>query len=405
MSDDQTRKKAMRALLDGKHKVALDLFLQLHESNPSDLRTYVKVAELREKNGDTQGAIQDYVRIARMYAEQGFIVQAISINKIILRLDPNRTEIKEHLKELSAERGEDWAVTTVTPTDKVTSMDVSNADKAKLSFERTPLLSGLSGEYLESFMDSLELKTFQPSSLIYKQGDPGDYLYLIGMGAVHLEVHQSSGRVKVFSRLGEGDCFGEHAFMSRSKRKDFAVAENEVSVLMIDRNTFDQWVKDNPAIHDTVETFYRQRVLARVLAITPVFEGVPEEARMELAHSFNTVKFSKGKMVVLEGDQGNSFFLIRSGVVRIVTKGMKKDAKLIELGRMGEGSFFGEVALLTEKPRTATVVADTDVELMELTRDKFDEIAAVHPSVRKVVEAYQKSRVKETIKALMTQEK
>jgi len=100
MSDDQIRKKAMRALLDGKHKVALGLFEELHKSSPDDLRTFVKLAELREKNGDTDGAVADYVKIARMYAEQGYIVQSIAIHKVILRLDPHRTEIKENLKEL-----------------------------------------------------------------------------------------------------------------------------------------------------------------------------------------------------------------------------------------------------------------------------------------------------------------
>jgi len=291
------------------------------------------------------------------------------------------------------------------PADKTMGMDISSEDKGKLGFERTPLLSGLSGDYLESFMDSLTLKSFSEGSEIYAQGEEGEYLYLIGMGSVRLEARQSSGRTKVYSRLGEGDCFGEHAFMSRVKRRDFAVADTEVSVLMIDRDTFDRWVKDNPAISGTVEQFYRQRVLARVLALTPVFEGVPEDAKLELANSFNMIRLAKGKIVVREGEQGDSFFLIRSGIVRIVTCGMQKDGKPIELGRMGEGSFFGEVALLTEKPRTATVIAESNVELMELTREKFDSIARVHPSIRKIVEAYQKSRVKETIKVLMNQDK
>ena len=68
---------------------------------------------------------------------------------------------------------------------------------------------------------------------------------------------------------------------------------------------------------------------------------------------------------------------------------------------MEEGAFFGEVSLLTDKPRTATVTADGDVELMELTRDDFNDIVATHPSVLKVVEAYQKQRVQATIKTLM----
>jgi tetratricopeptide (TPR) repeat protein len=116
MSIEQLRKKAKSALLGGKYKQALEFFDELHKAEPSDLRTHVKLAELRERTGDTAAAIKDYIVIANAYAEQGFVVQAIAINKIILRLDENRTEVKERLKALSSERGDDWAITTVSPT-------------------------------------------------------------------------------------------------------------------------------------------------------------------------------------------------------------------------------------------------------------------------------------------------
>ncbi|MFC1567968.1 cyclic nucleotide-binding domain-containing protein [Pseudomonadota bacterium] len=401
MSIEQLRNKAKVALLDGKYKKALEFFEELHQADPNDLRTHVKLAELREKTGDTAAAIKDYIAIANTYAEQGFVVQAIAINKIILRLDPSRTEVKDRLKELSSERGDDWAISTLGPSDSVKAMDISGKDRAKLSFERMPLLSGLSGDELESFMDSLELREVSAREYIYHRGETGDHLYLIGMGSVGLEAAIASGKNRVYSRLGEGDFFGEHAFMSRTKHHDEAMAETDTSVLMINRETFDAWVKKYPAIQATVEEFYRNRVLARILAITPVFEGVPTDARLALSEKFQLKSFAGGEKVVEEGEAGNTFYLIRSGHVAVSTRGMGAQGESIALGRMGEGAFFGEVSLLTDKPRTATVTADGDVELMELTRDDFNDIVASHPSVLKVVEAYQKQRVQDTIKTLM----
>lgn len=400
MSVEELRAKAKKALLEGKYKQALEAYAELHKAEPSDLRTHVKVAELREKTGDTGGAVKDYIAIANAYAEQGFVVQAIAINKIILRLDSARTEIKEKLKRLSSERGDDWAITTVTPQDKLQAAEISGMDKAKLSFERTPLLSGLAGDELEAFIDSLQLDTFSADTTIYSAGDSGDNLYLIGMGVVRLEAVLGNGQRRPFSRLGEGDFFGEHAFMGRRKHHDAAVAETDVTVLVIDRKTFDAWVERYPNIQAIVEDFYTRRVLARVLAITPVFEGVPPEARMALADRFKLQTCKKGDEIVREGEQGDSFFLIRSGEVHIFTSDMKDKSHKIDLGRLEVGSFFGEVALLTDKPRTATVVAANDVELMMLTRQAFTEIVDKYPSVRKVVEAYQRQRVQDTIKAL-----
>lgn len=401
MSIDQLRKKAKSAILEGKYAKALELYQELHKAEPGDLRAHVKLAELREKTGDTAGAVKDYVAIANAYAEDGFVVQAIAINKIILRLDPVRTEIKERLKELSSERGDNWAITTITPQDKVSATEISGKDHAKLSFERTPLLSGLSGDELESFMDSLELREIPSETCIFQAGDSGDFLYLIGMGVVRLET-QFSGKRRVFSRLSEGDFFGEYAFMSRAPHHDSAIAETDVSVLVIDRPTFDTWVKRYPAIRDTVEEFYRRRVLARVLAITPVFEGVPPDARMALADQFELRSFDNGDVIVREGEPGETFYLIRSGKVSISTHGMKAGGEPVELGSMSDGSFFGEVSLLTDKPRTATVTAVGHVELMELTRERFKSIVAQHSSVLKVVEAYQKQRVQDTIRTLMS---
>ncbi|HXH71561.1 MAG TPA: cyclic nucleotide-binding domain-containing protein [Mariprofundaceae bacterium] len=401
MSVAEIRNKAKRALLEGKYKKALEYYVELHKAEPGDLRTHVKLAELREKTGDTVGAVKDYLIIANAYAEQGFVVQAIAINKIILRLAPEQTQVKDRLKELSDERGDDWAISTIAPHDRVTASDITSVDRAKLSFERTPLLSGLSGEELEAFIDCLQLQSVPADSHIYKEGDHGSYLYLIGMGNVRLEMKDQKGRSRVFSHLIEGDFFGEHAFMSRVSHSEAAVAETDCSVLMMDRQTFDEWVEKYPSIRATVEDFYRQRVLARVLAITPVFEGVPPEARLALASRFRLNSFSDSEVIVREGDRGDCFYLIRSGRVGVYTQKMQQGGEMIELGHMEEGDFFGEVALLTDKPRTATVIAQGRVELMELSRDSFNAIVAEYPSVRKVVEAYQKQRVQDTIKVLM----
>jgi len=401
MSIEKLRMKAKKALLDGKYLKALEFFEGLHKADPKDLRIYVKLAELREKTGDSIAAVHDYIMIAKTYAEQGFVVQAIAINKIILRINPKQTEVQERLKELSSERGDNWAVSTIKPQDGVQANAITLGKQAKLNVERTPLLADLSGDELEDFIDSLSLKTFAADEHIYNDGAESDYLYLIAMGVVRLNIQLSSGGKRVFSRLFEGDFFGEHAFMSRTLHTDVAVAETEVSLLMIDRETFDVWVKKYAKIRDTVESFYRQRVLDRVLAMTPVFEGVPDDARMALASKFNIRSFTAGDSVVQEGDLGDTFFLIRSGHVEVSTSDIRNSEQKIALSVMGEGAFFGEVALLTDKPRTATVVAKDDLELMELTREDFNAITLEYPSVRNIVALYQKKRVQDTIKTLM----
>ena len=159
MSLDALKTKARKAIMAGKYEAALKLFSDIHKEEPSDLRMFTKLADMKEKTGDIQSAIRDYTKIAKRYADDGFVVQAIAINKLILRLDPEQTEIKQRLRDLSSERGEDWALSTII------SSDIAQANKPKP--RRIPLLSGLSGQELDDFIESLELKEFSEGEYIY----------------------------------------------------------------------------------------------------------------------------------------------------------------------------------------------------------------------------------------------
>jgi len=400
MSSKSLRSRANKALMQGQTSKALDLFAELHQAKPDDLRIQIKLAELREKTGDTPGAVKDYIRIARDYAEQSLVVQAIAIDKIIMRLDPSQTEIRDQLRRLSEERGDDWAMNTQTSTLPEASVSLSGGTRPRIT--RTPLLSELAGEELEEFINSLQLRSLAEGELLFQKGDPGDCLYIVGMGEILLEAPDASGKAIVFSHLAEGDFFGEHGFMSRSSHAHSARAGTDASVLLIDRATFDAWVEKYPAIRSTAEEFYKRRVLAQVMAITPVFEGIPDKARSELIHQFKLRTFENGDTIVCEGDIGDTFYLIRSGTVQVSTLN-RKNRQQVMLGSMQAGEFFGEVALLTGKPRTATVKARGKVELMELSRADFDRIAVKYPSIRTIVEAYQKKRVQSTIRTLLNQ--
>lgn len=389
------RDEAGRVLLNGDYTQALQLFTQLHEESPDDVRIFAKVAELREKTGDPSGAVADYCRVAEAYAAQGFVVQAIAIGKIILRLDPGKTEIQEKLRRLSEESSNESGSFGHSGSGE------SSAEQVRAGLANTPLLSGMTGDQLSSFIDSLSLRHVEAGEAIYQTGDPGEYLYLIGMGQVALWAIDIEGRKQVFSHLKEGDFFGERAFMARMEQKCDAIAETECSILVVDRNTFDNWVERYPEMRATVEEFYRQRVLARLLAITPVFEGVPSEARMALTDRFSLRVFENGEVIMQQGEISDTFYLIRSGSVSLAVIG--PSGEQVFQATLGEGEFFGEVALLTGRPRTATVVANGAVELMGLSRTDFEQIAEEYPSIRQVVQDYLRRRAEETIRALRQQ--
>ena len=124
----------------------------------------------------------------------------------------------------------------------------------------------------------------------------------------------------------------------------------------------------------------------------------PDEFKQVVA-KLNLRHYEKGSVIVKEGDPGSSLFIVVRGEVRVLTQTpMKKE---VFLANLGEGEFFGEIALLTGKPRTATIITNTASELLELTKDDYEKIIARYPNVKKVVEEFHLQRTYKTVEAMV----
>ena len=99
-----------------------------------------------------------------------------------------------------------------------------------------------------------------------------------------------------------------------------------------------------------------------------------------------------GGIVVSEGDPGDSIFLIASGSVRILVVG--GHGRPLEIRRLDAGDFFGEVAALSGGPRTATVVATADCELLEIDRWALEILVEARPTARPIVEGARDGRAR-----------
>jgi CRP-like cAMP-binding protein len=104
-------------------------------------------------------------------------------------------------------------------------------------------------------------------------------------------------------------------------------------------------------------------------------------------------------IIVTEGEEGSSLFLIVGGTVKVFTR--TEDGGNVPLAELSAGDFFGEVSLLTGRPRTATITARTEVTAIELDRASVDRIAEGHSEVRQVLEDFYERRAQETVEAVI----
>jgi len=105
-------------------------------------------------------------------------------------------------------------------------------------------------------------------------------------------------------------------------------------------------------------------------------------------------KFIPGQIIINEGEIGDSMYFILSGRVKVMTK---RDNVSVELGYLEEKDFFGEVSVLTERPRTATIIGLTNGELLVLNKNDLQEAFKKYPDIQKKIEEFYQKRVYSTI--------
>jgi ATP-binding cassette subfamily B protein len=116
----------------------------------------------------------------------------------------------------------------------------------------------------------------------------------------------------------------------------------------------------------------------------PLFRYLPPEARQIIVDSFVPVSVAFGGIIVREGDEADAFYVLASGRARVVKKG--EQGEEVTLNSLRPGDNFGEMALLGQAKRTATVRASTDVQLFKLDRSVFQALVRSDPRIQEYLE-------------------
>ncbi len=124
----------------------------------------------------------------------------------------------------------------------------------------------------------------------------------------------------------------------------------------------------------------------------PLFAKLPLDELTQVVRGMTTHNFPAGHVIVRQDDTGDSLFIIKRGTARVVIH--RFDGKEQHVAFLGSHDFFGEMSLLTGKPRRATVVAVKDSEILELSKTDLDRVTVRYPRVREVMEAYAETRSK-----------
>jgi CRP-like cAMP-binding protein len=136
-----------------------------------------------------------------------------------------------------------------------------------------------------------------------------------------------------------------------------------------------------------------------LLSKVGLFSGLSDEALVRLAEFCTELNFKEGETLVKQGDKGVGLYIIVSGEVKIVKKTAGGDE--LEVARHGTGDFFGEMAVLDDAPRSASVVAVADASCLFLSAWDFKARMKLHPEIAMEILPVVVARFRETNEKLL----
>jgi len=256
-----------------------------------------------------------------------------------------------------------------------------NETRAKLrsAFEAFCILSALTPQELEAVVDAVSIVTFDAEAQILQQGDMGDAMYVVLAGVVDCYAeasnHQSSGRLthitgstvsptknKTWVTSREtGAIFGELSIISNKPRSLSVFARGSCTLGRLDVEVYQCLV-----VQRQVQNMENR---AKRLRGVTLLEMLTDEQIMQLADVLKVASYEPGEAIIRQDDSGEEFFIVQSGeCVATVRTG----SDIQEVQRFFAGDLFGELSLLKNAPRAATITAVTQVDVLYLSRRRFE---------------------------------
>lgn len=124
--------------------------------------------------------------------------------------------------------------------------------------------------------------------------------------------------------------------------------------------------------------------LLKVFSKNPLFKGVSPHVTVELIKNLHVKRADKGVKIIKEGEKGDTFYIIHTGSVIVKKKGGLFFSKT--MAHLINDDCFGEMALITDQPRSATITTLEYSEFFTLSRDAFKNIIMKDPTLRKNIE-------------------
>lgn len=436
----------------GRFDKAASIYEKVLRKRGQEGKLWIRYGETLRKAGRNSEAVEALTRAAENFAGQGQPLQAIGVLRMLLEIEPGNTAALERLQALDRERlqdatpggvhgaraeilaklklkkvpageladpepppAEEEPAAAPDPADKTPAADdagpapvsghpepeeepdepeeieILEDDPLQASLARSPAFAELDLDSVSDLLAILDLHRIPKGEAILREGDSGDAFFVLSGGSARVEKAAADGPV-VLATLMPGDFFGEFAFLTGAPRSASVICEEDCEVVVFAREVLDALLARQPRLQRVLDDFYRQRLVGTALQLSPIFAPLDEAAREQILRWFEDIRVTAGTELITQGMPGEALYVILHGTVRVdvLPKGARKPTPVAELG---QGDFFGEISLLTDRPATASCTATISTRLFRLEARYFRELCAHFPELDRSVRRIARERV------------
>jgi len=320
-----------------KYDKAIELLRAEFKQGSRDPRVRLQLADVLIMAGKGREAVPILLGLADEFALEGFAAKAISVLKKVQKIDPSRREVEVKLAKLIKEKTRDSGIRAAPSRAPEFGMEEIGMVAAPTSAPAARPSEDLQPPGLAEFQQSAHELT------ITEEPEPGPSVPIESLGDDLLGVIEDVLRQSPPPAV-------------RAAQAKAAPAE------------------PTPAVE------------------SPLFTSFSQEELVAVIQGLRLLSFESGDIIISEGESGDSLFVLTSGMVKAFVR--DPSGKNVQVREMSEGAFFGEISILSGKPRTATITARTPCELLELDKGTLDSISKTHPHVREVLQQFYDERLK-----------
>lgn len=252
-----------------------------------------------------------------------------------------------------------------------------------------PLFSYFSPSLLEKLLRSSVIMPVRSGTKVITQGEIGRHLYVLLEGGMLIESTTQNRQRMRLSRLLPISIFGEMAIFEDTTRTADVVASEFSVVLKVSAHELRKAAEESQYMRE-IEAFKNAILVNQFFASAPMFRELSNQLVENIVNRSTMKFFAAGDTIFNEGDPGHSLFMLIRGSVEVSID--EKPVKIIR-----QGGFFGEIAVVADVPRTATVKAIGSVVVLEIATTSLWEVLSQDIELAMFIETVGESRLREDL--------